>query len=107
VEAVTIMWRNQYEIEELNDRLKGTDLGPWAATLLGWVEIVNRNSDGWPYWKAGGKAASKLADLLFKAADPWNPVEPTTAELKRALTPMKSLATRNGLTIAPNFFNVF
>lgn len=92
------MWRNQWEIEDINDRAfrYGSSLtARYAAYLARWVCVVNENSDGWPYWKAGAKAAEGLSDLLYAAVS--TRTEPDEKLLKKALTPMKSLATRKGL----------
>lgn len=94
----------------------------YSLVLAHWVNIINSHSDGWSYWKVGAKAAEKLSDLLARAAghhsagrdvidadrrahqknwldwpeggeDAWQYV-PTDAELRSALTPMKTLATK-------------
>jgi antirestriction protein ArdC len=43
------------------------ELVPYARYLLAWMRIVNENSDGWAYWRAGAAAGIKLADLLVDA----------------------------------------
>jgi hypothetical protein len=109
------VWRNEYEIADILD---GAAHAPdkrvvaHALVLARWVNIVNQNSDGWPYWRAGAKAGEKLSDLLARAvghhsrpdrdslprgASWWDPYVPTDAEWRATLTPMKTLATKRGL----------
>lgn len=87
---------NEYEIERAVERLQisAPDVAHYAGFLKNWVDIVNENSDGWPYWKAAGSSAVKLMKLVQDAER--GSVAPE-ADFKKALTPIKSLATRKGL----------
>ena len=78
-------------------------LEPYARYLRNWAYIVNCHSDGWHSWPGGHRAASKLCDLLdrygaiqngYSIARNW--VMPTPEECRRAMTPIKSCATRHG-----------
>lgn len=53
------------------------------------MEITNQISDGWAYWKKPATAAGKLMAVI---EDMDNPTE---KDLKKALTPIKSMITRN------------
>jgi hypothetical protein len=96
-------WMNEYEV----DRAKATiderapEIAPYAQYLRDWVDVVNSNSDGWPYWKAGSRCAGKLQELLERAVkairDGRDEDMPSEAELRRSLAPIKSLATKKGL----------
>jgi hypothetical protein len=95
------MWMNEYEIAEARDEF-ATDpiLGPAAQFLYAFKNEVNAHSDGWCYWKAPAHAAAKLQDLLHKhlrATGAWPPLpEPTEADVRRTLAPIKSFMTRRG-----------
>lgn len=112
------MWRNEWEISEIcEDILRNGDkrLSAYALILAGWVNAVNSNSDGWPYWKASSRAADKLSDLLARVTGrsygtetvngrpeyvysrPAFSYVPTDAELRATLTPMKRCATKHNL----------
>jgi len=73
----------------------------FAKYLSDWRTTINENSDGWPYWNAGRKAADKLATLVDRVI---NVVAgrggemPTEQEFLKALTPIKSAATKHRLT---------
>jgi hypothetical protein len=60
------------------------------------MEAVNNQSDGWCYWAAPSKAANKLMKLLRTAGNIWHDTHGTIgdAELKAAITPIKSMVTR-------------
>lgn len=111
------MWRNVWEIENIvEDASRSSDkrIVAYALVLARWVNIVNENSDGWPYWKAGAKAGEKLSDLMARVTGRVYGTQPgrdgrseyvygdqsyvpTDKELAATLTPMKTLATKRGL----------
>ena len=99
------MFYNEWDIQELVERARAIPaLRPYASYLSQWVEIVNSNTDGWAYWKGGHRAANKLVTLLaascpryFGHPFPSVPPLPTPAELTKAITPIKSCATRKKL----------
>lgn len=79
---------------------------PYVKYLSDWRDIVNQNSDGWAYWKAGSQCAAKLQDLVMKLVSyirhgstrsgPGIENEPPPIkDFERALTPIKSCATRH------------
>lgn len=96
-------WMNEYEIDNAVELLtsEAPEVAPYAMYLQHWKNIVNENSDGWPYWAAASKAASKLQTLIDKSTKivrGWDRGEhPTEGELRAALTPIKSLATKHKL----------
>lgn len=97
------MWMNEYEIEdslrmtaefELPVARRGAEI---LSKLKDWT---NDNSDGWPYWSKPSKAADKLMVALHSATGAsygGDNVDMTEAQLKAALTPIKSFLTRHGV----------
>jgi hypothetical protein len=70
-------------------------LGPASLTLSHLMGWTNRNSDGWAYWPKPVRAAAKLIEILDRS--PWGEdPEPTEAEYKAALRPVKAFRTRQG-----------
>lgn len=97
-------WMNEYEIE---DALRFTAINE-LPTLRRGAEVLsrlkdwtNQNSDGWPYWQAPAKAANKLMILLTDARTHYyrggGDGDITEAELRKALTPIKSFLTRQNV----------
>lgn len=87
-----MMFMNEWDIEEAKDRHESHPvLGPATRTLKHFMDIVNANSDGWPYWSAAPKAARKLMELI------QNPATATEAAYRKALTPIRTLLTKNNL----------
>lgn len=87
------MFMNEWEIDESVIRYQRHPvLGKATRFLADYRDEVNRKSDGWPYW--GSKAAARLMDLIHKARDH----EPTEAEIRRAVGPVRSFCTKKGLT---------
>lgn len=62
--------------------------------LMVWT---NRNSDGWAYWPKPMRAASQLARLVEDRTNRRNLDDITDHELKKALVPIKSFLTRQGV----------
>jgi hypothetical protein len=94
------MWMNEWDIEEAIRRFDRPDtpnLGQGALILDRLMRWTNRNSDGWPYWSKPSNAARSLMKLL-QAADRYDPVDVTPAELKKALSPIKAFLTRQGVS---------
>lgn len=73
----------------------------YALYLDHFKEIINENSDGWAHWSPPLRAAKKLMELLLQTRSAMRGVHnvefPTHAQFKKALTPIKSFATRKGL----------
>ncbi|MTH96131.1 hypothetical protein [Roseibium sp. RKSG952] len=93
----------EYEIDDAHDLINHElpEYAPYSQYLSDWRDIVNQNSDGWPYWKAGAKAADKLGALVKKAADSIRVPEldpPSIDEFKKSLAPIRAAATRHNLT---------
>lgn len=103
------MWMNEGEIEQMLEftRYEAPEFAPYARYLSDWMDVVNDNSDGWAYWKAGSGAAGKLMDALQALRDSqrYGGAAPDEAVFKRSLAPIKSCATKHGLT-APTLDDV-
>jgi hypothetical protein len=94
-----MLFMNEYEIEDSLLRF-GSEETPnllkGAKVLDGLRRWANSNSDGWAYWQKPLLAAKKLMTLL-QAADRFDPTDCTDAELRAALTPIKSFLTKQGV----------
>jgi hypothetical protein len=94
------MWMNGPEVEWAAQRLAGhSTLGPASKFLNMLMDSVNAQSDGWHSWPAPGRAASKLQDLIQQhttngCAYPKDPDQPTMAEVRKTITPIKSMVTK-------------
>jgi hypothetical protein len=92
------MWMNEGDIEQMLDftRYDAPEFAPYAQYLSDWKDVVNANSDGWPYWKGGSAAASKLMDALQKLMNSrrYGDEVPDEDVFKKALSPIKACATR-------------
>jgi N12 class adenine-specific DNA methylase len=96
------VWMNEGEIEEAVERFATHPvLGPAARFLEAFKDQVNRNSDGWPYWKQPSQAAGQLMALLHghlragMGAYPKLP-EPTAADVQATMAPIKAFMTKRG-----------
>lgn len=92
------MLLNEHEIDRLTDILgrEAPEVAPYARYLSAWVGIVNSNSDGWAYWRAGSNCARKLSELLNQAMSAvlGRGEMPSEGDLKKSLSPIKAAATR-------------
>lgn len=93
---------NEYDIDNTIDTLSrvGSPLAPYARYLGSWRDVINSNSDGWPFWKVGHQAANKLSEVLDAAMSHHRgrlSSEPSVEDARKAVTPIKSAATRHGL----------
>lgn len=91
-------WMNELDVDDAHDRWSRhadefPNLAAAATTMLRLVKWVNRNSDGWAYWKVPANAADRLQDLLTKV-DRFDPQDISEADLKAAYTPIKAMLTR-------------
>lgn len=102
------MWMNEPEIDEALAIIGkyAPRFLPYAKYLSDWRDIINQNSDGWAYWSAGTRPAGKLQELLSAIISNIrgnvrgrNVPEPSVRDLDRALTPIKSIATRKNLPV--------
>jgi len=98
------MYYNSYEIDEMVETIerRAPEAAPFARYLADWRDIVNDNSDGWAHWQAGRRCADKLTRLLSMIIDTMREGGsdlPERKELERALSPIKSMATRRGLPV--------
>jgi hypothetical protein len=78
------------------------EFSPYAKYLGDWRDVINNHSDGWAYWKAGRNSASKLVTLVQSVIDVLamrsRAEMPTEKDFLKALTPIKSMATKHNLT---------
>jgi hypothetical protein len=103
------MWMNEAEIQEAIEKFKSHPvLGKGARFLGAFRDEVNAHSDGWAYWQLPAEAAEKLMTFLHghlfagMGAYPRLP-EPTEADLKRTITPIKAFYTRRGYAAGMEF----
>jgi hypothetical protein len=93
-----MIYMNRYDIDNAVQQYgKDTVLGKAARFLADYRVEVDANSDGWAYWHAPVKAASKLIQMFD------HPTLATEAEFKRALTPIRSFYTKIGLRAGMKF----
>lgn len=104
-----MLFMNEHEIQDVEYRIHDDETPNLAAgvqVLVALVEWANRNSDGWPYWTKPARAAKGLMTLLHdrdyairfghnRDGSPLTDV--SEADLKRALAPIKSLLTKQGV----------
>lgn len=89
---------NTYDIENalrLLDTEETPNLGIAVRVIDLLADWTDRNSDGWAYWQKPQKAAAKLIDLI-QSADRFDPQDVSAAEVKKAITPIRSFLTRQG-----------
>jgi len=95
------VFMNEGEIDHAVEvfRERAPELLPYVQYLADWRDVVNENSDGWPYWQAGRKAADRLVALVSKGMDAirGSGEMPEASEMAKALAPIKSAATRFNL----------
>jgi hypothetical protein len=95
------MWINEHEIDQALDVVGryAPEYLPYVKYLSDWRETINRNSDGWPYWTAGTRCASKLMELTSQLMNALRDrgTRPTVKEFAKALPSVKSCATRHKL----------
>lgn len=92
---------NEWDIDNAVRRFTQGDtpiLRRAALTLQNLMEWTNRNSDGWCYWRKPTAAAEKLMALI-EGVDRWDAVDVAEADLKKALTPIKSFCTRHNAPV--------
>jgi hypothetical protein len=87
---------NTYEIDDAAVRWAlHPVLGPASRTLANLRDAVNRNSDGWAYWRPPVNAAAKLMDLV--EPHPREHADATEELYRKALRPIKAFRTKSGL----------
>jgi hypothetical protein len=97
------MFMNSFDIESMVRRLDADttpNLYRGAQTLKNLQLWVDDHSDGWAYWPKPVRAAKRLMELLDNSTAGYfrgvTVPDVTDAELKAALTPIKSFLTRHG-----------
>jgi hypothetical protein len=97
-----VAWMNSYEVDEAAARFaEHRILGPATRTLADLRDVVDANSDGWPYWRKPANAAARLMALIegdrsFDARY-GDRDEVTDEQLVAAYRPLKAFRTRQGL----------
>lgn len=97
------MKMNEYDIDRALDvvRQYAPEFFPYVKYLSDWRDVINQNSDGWAYWAAGTRPASNLEELVTRLMSSivgaHGAVAPSVREFDKALTPIKSFATRRKL----------
>jgi hypothetical protein len=91
------MFMNQAEIEYAHSRNHACpNVRKGIQLLYRLMQAVNDQSDGWAYWHAPSRAAEQLQTLLKTAGnlsyDTHGTI--TTAQLKKAITPIRAMVTR-------------
>ena len=98
-----MIWMNECEIEDAAHRYRHHPiLGPATRTLMGLVSVVNRNSDGWAYWRKPIRAAARLMEMIERDGTARYRFDDERAdvsveELRRAYVPLKTFRTTTGL----------
>lgn len=86
-----MLYMNDFDIEMAKRRIGNHPiLGEAIRFLQDFKEEVDQHSDGWAYWRLPVASAAKLMTLI------QHPETATMANLKAALTPIKSFYTRHG-----------
>lgn len=105
------MWMNEMEINEAASLLRHKPVyGPAAIYLQDYMYLVNENSDGWPYWSAGSKAADSLSAIVQEGMHllrPWGAYRDTKAtateaDVKKAVARIKRFVSGNKYLKAAN-----
>lgn len=105
-----MLYMNEYEIdhhvEAHSDVIEDLVALRGARILQRLADWADENSDGWAYWPKPARSAEKLMRLLKDRERRWSEAGPdadegvTEADLRKALTPIKSMLTRVGATAA-------
>lgn len=91
------MFMNQYDIEYAHSRHHACpNVRKGVNVLYRLMQAVNEQSDGWPYWKAPHDASKRLVELLQSVGNLNHDTHGTisAADLRKAITPIKSMVTR-------------
>lgn len=105
---------NEWEIEEAlrlaKTRPSVQEFLPYVQFLSDWKDVVNANSDGWPYWSGAVKVAKRLIveveNLVhyirygIHAPTHLNVTVPDHKRFRSALSPIKGFATKHKLVLA-------
>jgi hypothetical protein len=89
---------NEWDVAEARERHASHPvLGPATRTLDNLRDWADQNSDGWAYWPKPARSAASLMELIERAS-PFrrDRQDPTPAEYRKALGPIKAFRTRQG-----------
>lgn len=107
-----MMFMNEGEVEEaLNRHRNHAVLSKATRLLYDLMNLANSVSDGWCYWPKPCRAAKKLQELIqgyekAKRASYPPAVEPTEADLKKAVAPIKAFLTREAKNLQGKTLNL-
>lgn len=76
---------------------------PYVKFLERWKEVVNSNTDGWPYWAGGARPAKQLMSLVHEVVANIRHSSaplPTHPQFRKAMGPVKAAASRKGWALA-------
>lgn len=98
---------NEYDIDFATMRFERCDTPNRLKACIVIERLAywaNSNSDGWAYWPKPARAAASLMALIESttsaADDEQERTDATDAELRKALSPVKSFLTRQGVDYA-------
>jgi hypothetical protein len=95
-----MLFMNSGDIDDAKRRFNSREtpnLATGARALSALADWTNRNSDGWCYWPKPCRAARSLQTLL-QSADRFDPTDVSSADLTKALSPIKAFLTRQGVS---------
>lgn len=96
-----MLFMNEMDIEDavINYR-EHPVVGQASRFLSRFAEMINQNSDGWPYWRQPVKAAEQLMSMIEShrvALREHRPSPATPEAFKKALRPIKAFCTKHNL----------
>jgi hypothetical protein len=96
------MWMNEAEIDNALEIIEAhaPQFYKYAKFLSDWRDVVNANSDGWAYWRAGTSCADALSahvSAVVTKLRGHSQAFPTEAEFKTSLRPIRATATKREL----------
>jgi hypothetical protein len=87
-----MLYMNDYDIMQAAQRYRNHPvLSKAVAFLDGFKEQVDNHSDGWAHWRRPVDAAARLMEFIQNPGP-----EPTMAQFRKTLTPIKAFYTRHG-----------
>lgn len=106
------MFVNSMDVDSLRDAYgsNANNIGRAVRLLAAVRDHADENSDGWAYWRKPSHACNQLVELLRRCnvmphAHWLAPAQPTDAELRKAVAPIKTFytKTRASITSFPAF----
>ena len=94
-----MLFMNDYEIQSALrsvDERETPNLAAAVVALARLADWADANSDGWHSWPKPCRAAKNL-QALIQSVDRYRPTDVTAAEVKKAMVPVRSFLTRQGV----------